>query len=43
VDLDIGGNAMTLVYTGVVSAKEIAMHADFMGQPLDFVVKKKVG
>ena len=27
---------MTLVYTGVVSAKEIAMHADFMGHAAGF-------
>jgi hypothetical protein len=40
VDLDFGGMPFTLGYTGVVSADQIKMSADFMGMPFDFVVKK---
>ena len=40
VDLDFGGMAFTLSYTGVVSADQIKMTADFMGMPFEFVVKK---
>jgi hypothetical protein len=40
VDLDFGGMAFTLGYTGVVSADSIKMTADFMGMPFEFVVKK---
>jgi len=40
VDLDFGGMAMTLGYTGLVSADQIKMTIDFMGMPFDFVVKK---
>ena len=40
VDLDFGGMAFTLSYTGVVSADQIKLTADFMGMPFEFVVKK---
>jgi hypothetical protein len=40
VDIDFGGMAMTLGYTGLVSADQIKMTIDFMGMPFDFVVKK---
>jgi hypothetical protein len=39
-DIDFGGMAFTLSYTGVVSASEIKLTADFMGMPFEFVVKK---
>jgi hypothetical protein len=40
VDLDFGGMAFTLSYTGVVSPDQIKIAADFMGMPFEFVVKK---
>ena len=40
VDLDFGGMALTLDYTGVVSADQIKMTCDFMGMPFDFVCEK---
>ncbi|HTY27941.1 MAG TPA: hypothetical protein VMD51_07325 [Mycobacterium sp.] len=40
VDVDMGGNAMSLKYTGVVSADGIALTLDFQGQPIKFTVKK---
>ena len=40
VDLNFGGNAFTLAYTGVVSTDEIKLTADFMGMPFEFVVKR---
>jgi hypothetical protein len=40
VDLDFGGMAFTLSYTGVVATDQITMTADFMGMPFEFVVKK---
>jgi hypothetical protein len=40
-DIDFGGNVMTLNYTGVVENKEIKMNLDFMDQPMAFVLKKK--
>ena len=40
VDLNMGANAFTLAYTGVVSPEEIKMAADFMGMPFEFTVKK---
>lgn len=42
VDLDFGGNAMTFTYSGVLSGDEIKLHTEYMGQPYDFVVKKKL-
>jgi hypothetical protein len=40
VDLDFGGMAFTLSYTGLVSADQIKITGDFMGMPFEFVVKK---
>ena len=40
IDLDFGGMPFTLAYTGVVSSEQIKLTADFMGMPLEFVVKK---
>lgn len=40
VDLNFGGNAFTLAYTGVVSPEEIKMAGDYMGMPFAFTVKK---
>ena len=40
VDLDFGGMAFTLEYTGVVSPDQIKLTADFIGMPFEFVVKK---
>jgi hypothetical protein len=40
VDVDMGGNAMTFKYTGVVSAEGIALTTDFQGQPIKFTIKK---
>ena len=38
--VDFQGTPVTLEYTGVVSGNEIKLHTDFMGQPVDFFVKK---
>jgi hypothetical protein len=41
VDVDIpGGGPVTFNYTGVLAGKEIKLHTDFMGMPLDVTVKK---
>jgi hypothetical protein len=40
VDLDFGGMAFTLSYTGVVSADQIKIAGDFMGMPFEYVVKR---
>jgi hypothetical protein len=40
VDVDFGGTAMTLKYTGVVAADSIALSLDFQGQPVNLTVKK---
>jgi hypothetical protein len=40
VDLDMGGTAMTLKYTGVVAADSIALTLDFQGQPVNITIKK---
>ena len=40
VDLNFGGNALTVSYTGVVASDQIKMALDFMGMPFEFVVKK---
>ena len=39
-DVDFGGMALTLDYTGVVSADQIKMTLSVMGMPFDFVLKK---
>ena len=40
VDVDFGGTAMTLKYTGVVAADSVALTLDFQGQPVNITVKK---
>ncbi|HEY1898462.1 MAG TPA: hypothetical protein VGG49_01565 [Steroidobacteraceae bacterium] len=40
VDVDMGGNAMTLNYKGLVSADGIAMTLDFQGMPVKFNLKR---
>ncbi len=40
IDLNFNGNTTTLKYTGTVSAGQIALTTDFMGQPMSFTVKK---
>jgi len=39
-DLDLGGNTTTFNYTGTVSAGQIALSTDFMGQSMSFTLKK---
>jgi len=39
-EVDMGGNPLTFNYTGVVAAGQIKLHTDFMGQPIDYAVKK---
>ena len=39
-DISMGDTPTTFLYTGVVTATEIKLHTDFMGQPIDFSVKK---
>lgn len=41
-EIDFGGNLMTLNYNGVLENKEIKMNLEFMEQPMAFVLKKKV-
>ena len=40
VELDFGGMAVVLSYTGVVSPPEIKFTGDFMGMPFEFAVTK---
>jgi hypothetical protein len=40
VEVDFGGMALTLDYTGVVSADQIKMTLSVMGMPFDFILKK---
>jgi hypothetical protein len=40
VDVDFGGTAMTLKYTGVVGADNIALTLDFQGMPVNITVKR---
>jgi hypothetical protein len=40
IDLNFGGNATTLTYTGTVSPGQISLTTSFMGQPMSFTVKK---
>jgi|SRR5665213_3075053 hypothetical protein len=40
VDVDFGGTAMTLKYTGVVAADSIALTLDFQGMPVNITVKR---
>ena len=40
VSLDLGGMAIDINYTGVVSPEEIKFTLDFAGMPFEFAVKK---
>ena len=39
-EINFGAEPTTFNYTGVVAGKEIKLHTDFMGQPIDYTVKK---
>ncbi len=39
-DISMGDAPTTFSYTGVVTATEIKLHTDFMGQAIDYTVKK---
>ena len=39
-ELDFGQGPVTFNYTGVFSGGAIKIHSEFMGQPIDFSVKK---
>jgi hypothetical protein len=39
-DVDFGGMSFTFSYTSVVSATKIKLRSDFMGMPIEYVVKK---
>jgi len=39
-EIDMQGNLLTFNYTGVVGGGEIKLHTDFMGNPIDYSVKK---
>jgi hypothetical protein len=40
ISVDLQGTPVTFNYTGVVSGKEIKLHTEVMGQPIEFSVKK---
>ena len=40
VSFDLGGMALEIAYSGVVSPAELKMKADVLGMTMDFVVKK---
>jgi hypothetical protein len=42
-DVDFGQGPFTFNYTGVVSKTEVKLHSDFMGNPIDFTLKKPAG
>ena len=39
-DVSFGAEPTTFNYTGVVTGNQIKLHTDFMGQPIDYTVKK---
>jgi hypothetical protein len=39
-DVSFGADPTTFNYTGVVTGNELKLHTDFMGQPIDYSVKK---
>ncbi len=41
VSLDLGGMALDIAYSGVVTPAEMKMTADVLGMTMDFVVKKE--
>ncbi len=40
VDVDMGGTAMSLKYTGVIAADSIALTLDFQGMPVNITAKR---
>jgi hypothetical protein len=38
--LDFGGGPTTFNYTGEVTPVELKLHSEFMGQPIDFTLKR---
>src|SRR5262249_13414804 len=40
VNLDFGGMALMIAYSGIVSAEEIKLSAEVLGMPFEFAVKK---
>ncbi|MBN2320118.1 MAG: hypothetical protein JXR49_13630 [Acidobacteria bacterium] len=41
VEMDFGGQAMTINYTGVVAGAQITLKMDFgMGEPMEIIIKK---
>jgi hypothetical protein len=40
IDISFGADPTTFNYTGVLAGKELKLHTEFMGQPIDFMVKK---
>jgi hypothetical protein len=39
-DIDFGAGPTTFNYTGVLSGKDLKLHSEFMGMPIDFTLKK---
>ena len=39
-DVSFGADPTTFNYTGVVKGNELKLHTDFMGQSIDYTVKK---
>jgi hypothetical protein len=39
-DVHFGPDPTTFNYTGVLAGNEMKLHTDFMGQPIDYTVKK---
>jgi hypothetical protein len=42
VEVSFNGNTLTFDYTGIVGSNEIKLHTDFMGQPIDYAIKKSL-
>lgn len=40
VEVSFNGNTLSFNYSGQVSSNEIKLHTDFMGQPIDYAIKK---
>ena len=40
IEVSFNGNTLSFDYTGEVAANEIKLHTDFMGQPIDYAIKK---
>jgi hypothetical protein len=39
-DVSFGADPVTFNYTGVLKGNELKLHTDFMGQPIEYTVKK---